>query len=221
MKNLLLYVVIILISSSLNAFAYPFTLPALPYAENALEPYISARTFSYHYQKHHNAYYVNLNKLIANTDLKDKSIEEIIMISYKEDQNIFNNAGQAWNHAFFWFSMKPNGGGKPYGQIATKINEDFGSYENFVAEFKKAATTQFGSGWAWIVLDENNKLAVMKTSNAELPMIYNKNALITLDVWEHAYYLDYQNLRKDYIDIFLTHLINWDFANEMLKKYSQ
>ncbi len=207
------------ICSLANQKSFPFALPRLPYADNALEPHMSANTFSYHHKKHHNAYVVNLNKFVENTDLASNSLEEIIMMSYNNSSKIgiFNNAAQVWNHSFFWYSMKADGGGKPYGKIATKIDQDFGGYENFVTEFKNAAATQFGSGWAWLVLDENNKLAVIKTGNADLPMVHNKTALLTIDVWEHAYYLDYQNLRPNYIDVFLNHLVNWDFANEMLE----
>lgn len=207
------------ICSIANQKAFPFTLPQLPYADNALEPHMSANTFSYHHKKHHNAYITNLNKLVENTDLANNSLEEIIMLSYNNPSKvgIFNNAAQVWNHTFFWHSMKENGGGKPHGKISAKIDQDFGSYDNFVVEFKNAAATQFGSGWAWLVLDENNKLMIMKTGNADLPMVHNKTALITIDVWEHAYYLDFQNLRPNYVEAFLNHLINWDFANEMLE----
>ena len=199
--------------------AFPFILPNLPYEDNALEPHMSAKTFSFHHKKHHNAYVTNLNKLVENTDLQNKSLEEIIMLTFNDSSKagIFNNAAQVWNHSFFWHSMKANGGGTPSGKIAQKINNDFGSYENFVQEFKTAATTQFGSGWAWLVLDENGKLVIMKTGNADLPMVHKKTAILTLDVWEHAYYLDFQNLRPNYIETFLNHLINWDFANELLK----
>lgn len=195
----------------------PFILPELPYTDTALEPHMSAKTFSYHHKKHHNAYVVNLNKLLENNNLSDKSLEELIMLSHNDSAKagIFNNAAQVWNHSFFWHCMRPNGGGVPSGKIATKINEDFGSYENFVNEFKTAALTQFGSGWAWLVLD-NNKLSIMKTGNADLPMVHNKTALLTIDVWEHAYYLDFQNLRPNYVDTFLNHLVNWEFVNDML-----
>lgn len=200
-----------------NQKNFPFTLPELPYADTALEPHMSAKTFSYHHKKHHNAYVVNLNKLLENNDLNSKSLEELIMLSHNDagKAGIFNNAAQVWNHSFFWHCMKPNGGGAPSGKIAAKINEDFGSYENFVNEFKTAALTQFGSGWAWLVLD-NDKLSIMKTGNADLPMAHNKTALLTIDVWEHAYYLDFQNLRPNYVDAFLNYLVNWDFANSML-----
>ena len=204
--------------SVVNQKSFPFILPNLPYADNALEPHMSAKTFSFHHKKHHNAYVTNLNKLVENTDLQTKSLEEIIMLSYNDSSKagIFNNAAQVWNHSFFWHCMRVNGGGAPHGKIAAKIDADFESFENFVNEFKTAATTQFGSGWAWLVLDENNKLSIMKTGNADLPMAHKKKALLTIDVWEHAYYLDFQNLRPAYIETFLTHLVNWDFVNEML-----
>jgi Fe-Mn family superoxide dismutase len=191
-----------------------FTLPDLPYAKNALEPHMSAKTFDFHHEKHHLAYVNNLNNLIKDTDLVSKTLEEIIMISAKDSTKvgIFNNAAQVWNHTFFWHSMKPNGGGKPQGALADKINNDFGSYEAFVEQFKTAATTQFGSGWAWLVLDKNNTLKIMKTANAETPLTDGYKPLITLDVWEHAYYLDYQNRRPDFITTYLESLVNWQFA---------
>ena len=206
------------ICSLANQTKFPFSLPLLPYVETALEPYMSANTFSYHYNKHHNSYVINLNKLIEGTDLATKSLEEIIFLSHNDPTKvgIFNNAAQVWNHSFFWHSMKENGGDMPYGEIEAKIETDFGGYENFVAQFKNAALTQFGSGWAWLVLNEQGKLEIMKTANADLPMLYNKTALLTLDVWEHAYYLDFQNLRPNYTDTFLKNLVNWDFANAML-----
>jgi len=196
----------------------PFELPTLPYAKNALAPYISENTINYHYGKHHQAYVTNLNNLIAGSDLASKSLEEIIKISANDKTKIgiFNNAAQVWNHTFYWHSMKPNGGGKPTGEILNKIVADFGSFENFVSEFKNAGATQFGSGWAWLVLD-NNKLKVVKTGNAETPLTTSAKPLLTMDVWEHAYYLDFQNARPNYIDTFLNHLVNWDFANENLK----
>jgi Fe-Mn family superoxide dismutase len=194
-----------------------FELPQLPYAKNALAPHISESTMNFHYGKHHQAYVTNLNNLIKDTDLAGKSLEEIIKISAadKSKAGIFNNAAQVWNHTFYWHSMKPNGGGKPTGEILKKIEADFGSYENFVSEFKTAGTTQFGSGWAWLVL-ENGKLKVTKTGNAETPLTTSAKPLITMDVWEHAYYLDFQNARPTYIDAFLNHLINWDFATKNL-----
>jgi len=195
----------------------PFELPALPYAQNALEPHISANTFSFHHGKHHNTYVVNLNKMIDGTPLASKSLEEIILDSAGDASKagIFNNSAQVWNHTFFWNSMKPGGGGKPTGKIAKMIDESFGSYDKFAEEFKAAGAGQFGSGWAWLV-EDGGKLAVMKTPNAELPMTKGKKALLTCDVWEHAYYLDYQNRRPDFLAAFLDHLVNWDFAEKNL-----
>ena len=194
-----------------------FELPKLPYERNALEPYISENTINFHFGKHHQAYVTNLNNLISNTDLASKSLEEIIKISAadKSKTAIFNNAAQVWNHTFYFHSMKPKGGGKPVGELLAKIEDSFGSYENFVAEFKNAGATQFGSGWAWLVL-EDDKLKITKTANAETPLTSNAKPLMTMDVWEHAYYLDYQNARPSYIDTFLNHLVNWDFVAKNL-----
>lgn len=195
-----------------------FTLPELPYATNALEPHMSANTFSFHHAKHHNAYVTNLNNLIKDTPLAGKTLEEIIMASAGDatKAGIFNNAAQVWNHTFFWNSMKPNGGGAPTGKIAEKIAADFGSLDAFKDAFKQAATTQFGSGWAWLVQGKDGKLKVTKTGNADLPMAHGEKAILTIDVWEHAYYLDYQNRRPDFVGAFLEHLVNWDFANANL-----
>jgi Fe-Mn family superoxide dismutase len=194
-----------------------FELPALPYPADALKPYMSAETFSYHHGKHHAAYVANLNKLIEGTDLANKSLEEIIKATFGDPNKagIFNNAAQVWNHTFFWESMKPGGGGAPTGPIADKINADFGGYDKFAEAFKTAAATQFGSGWAWLVL-EDGTLKVTKTPNAENPLVYGQTPLLTLDVWEHAYYLDYQNRRPDFISAYLEHLVNWDAANARL-----
>lgn len=194
-----------------------FELPALPYPADALKPYMSAETFSFHHGKHHAAYVANLNKLIEGTDLANKSLEEIIKATFGDPSKagIFNNAAQVWNHTFFWESMKPGGGGAPTGPIADKINADFGSYDKFVEAFKTAAATQFGSGWAWLVL-EDGTLKVTKTPNAENPLVHGQTPLLTLDVWEHAYYLDYQNRRPDFINAYLEHLVNWDAANARL-----
>jgi Fe-Mn family superoxide dismutase len=191
-----------------------FTLPPLPYEKNALAPHISAETLEYHHGKHHNAYVTNLNKLIEGKPEANKTLEEIIKSS---EGGVFNNAAQIWNHTFYWHSMKPNGGGKPTGDLASAINRDFGSFEKFVEEFSNAAATQFGSGWAWLVLHDG-KLAVTKTANADLPMKHGQKALLTIDVWEHAYYIDYRNLRPKYIETFVSHLANWDYALENLKK---
>ncbi len=190
-----------------------FTLPPLPYAQNALEPHISANTFSFHYSKHHQAYVTNLNNLVKDTPLASMSLEEVIIASAKDTTKagIFNNAAQVWNHTFYWHSMKPNGGGRPTGELAKKIDADLGGYDKFVDAFKQAGATQFGSGWAWLVLD-GGKLKITKTGNADLPMVHGQKALLTMDVWEHAYYLDYQNKRPDYIATFLDKLVNWEFA---------
>ena len=188
-------------------------LPQLPWAKDALAPHISPETIDYHYGKHHNAYVTNLNKLIEGTPHAGKSLEEIVKSS---DGGIFNNAAQVWNHTFYWHSMKPNGGGKPTGAVADAITKSFGSYEAFREQFTAAATTQFGSGWAWLVKD-GDKLAIVKTPNAETPLTTSKKALLTIDVWEHAYYIDFRNLRPKYIETFLDKLVNWDFANANLK----
>tara|TARA_R110000787_G_scaffold86057_5_gene183194 strand:- start:22595 stop:23194 length:600 start_codon:yes stop_codon:yes gene_type:complete len=196
-----------------------FSLPDLPYAQDALEPHITANTLSFHHGKHHNTYVVNLNGMIKDGPLADASLEEIIKASAGDASKagVFNNAAQIWNHTFYWHSMKPGGGGKPTGALAAKIDEDFGSYDKFVEEFKAAGATQFGSGWAWLVLD-GGKLKVTKTPNADLPMAHGQTALLTCDVWEHAYYLDFQNRRPDYLSTFLDSLVNWDFAAENLAK---
>ena len=195
------------------------TLPNLPYDKKDLEPFISENTLNFHYGKHHQSYVTNLNKLIEGTELEEKSLEEIIEISRKNNQaGIFNNSAQIWNHTFYWHSMKKNGGGKVTGKLLTKIEKDFGSFEKFVEEFKIAGATQFGSGWAWLVADEDGKLKVIKTLNAETPLGTNLKPLITMDVWEHAYYLDFQNARPKFIETFLNNLVNWDFALENLEK---
>lgn len=194
-----------------------FELPALPYAKNALEPHISENTLNFHHGKHHQAYVTKLNELIAGTDLENKSLEDIIKASADDASKagIFNNAAQVWNHTFYWNSMSPNGGGKPAGIVLEKIEESFGSYENFATEFKNAGATQFGSGWAWLVL-EDNKLKITKTPNAQTPLTTNAKPLLTMDVWEHAYYLDFQNARPGYMDTFLEKLVNWEFVEKNL-----
>lgn len=195
-----------------------FSLPELPYARNALAPHISEETLNFHYGKHHQAYVTNLNSLVEGTDLAGKSLEEVIKISAadKSKAGIFNNSAQVWNHTFYWHSMKPNGGGKPTGKVAELIERDLGGYDNFVKEFKQAGATQFGSGWAWLSY-KGGKLVISKTPNAETPLTEEGTTpLMTMDVWEHAYYLDYQNRRPDYIDTFLNSLVNWDFVNQNL-----
>jgi Fe-Mn family superoxide dismutase len=199
-----------------NAMA--FELPPLPYAANALEPHMSANTFSFHHAKHHNAYVTNLNNLIKDTDLASKGLEEIIkaVAGDASKAGVFNNAAQVWNHTFFWSSMKPGGGGKPAGDLLARIETDFGSFDKFKEDFKNAAVTQFGSGWAWLV-EEKGALKIVKTGNADTPLAHGQKALLTVDVWEHAYYLDFQNRRPDYVQTFLDHLANWDFATANLK----
>ena len=194
-----------------------FILPPLPYAKTALAPHISEQTIDFHYGKHHQTYVTNLNNLVQGAANESKTLEELIQLSFaKPDMvGIFNNAAQVWNHTFFWNCMKPNGGGLPTGQIAQKINATFGSYEKFAADFKQAAISQFGSGWAWLA-QEGDEIKITKTANADLPMVHNQTALLTCDVWEHAYYLDYQNRRADFVQTFLDRLVNWDFVNANL-----
>ncbi len=191
----------------------PFSLPPLPYPKNALAPHLSDETLDFHYGKHHQAYVTNLNKLIEGTPLAAKSLEEIIKTS---EGGVFNNAAQVWNHTFYWQSMKPAGGGAPTGDLAAAIARDFGSFDKFVEQFTNAGVTQFGSGWAWLVLDRG-KLSVTKTGNADLPLVHGQTPLLTMDVWEHAYYIDYRNARPKYIETFLRNLVNWDFALANLK----
>jgi Fe-Mn family superoxide dismutase len=193
-------------------------LPALPFAQNALEPHISARTLEFHHGKHHAAYVANTNNLIKDGPLAKAPLEEIIKSAAGDASKagLFNNAAQVWNHTFFWNGMKPKGGGRPSGAVAQKIDAAFGSFDKFCDEFKQAGVTQFGSGWAWLV-EDGGKLAIMKTPNADLPMAHGKKALLTCDVWEHAYYLDYQNRRPDFIQAFLEHLVNWDFVQKNLE----
>jgi superoxide dismutase, Fe-Mn family len=196
-----------------------FTLPALPYARTALAPHISENTLNYHYGKHHQAYLDNLNKLVAGTPMDAATLEEVVRESWAKKQTaIFNNSGQVWNHTFYWNSMKAGGGGAPTGAIAEQIKADFGDLEGLKKAFAEAGATQFGSGWAWLVLNADEKLAVMKTPNAETPLTDKALVpLLTMDVWEHAYYLDFQNARPKYIETFLNSLVNWDFANQNLK----
>ncbi|CAB4580916.1 unannotated protein [freshwater metagenome] len=189
-----------------------FELPALPYAQDALAPTISAETMEYHYGKHHQTYVDNLNKAVAGTADENASLEDIIM---KAEGPLFNNAAQVWNHTFFWNSLSPNGGGQPTGAIADRIAADFGGYDEFRAQITDAGLTQFGSGWAWLV-EKDGKLAIMKTPNADLPMKHGAKALFTIDVWEHAYYIDYRNARAKFIEVVLDKLINWDFVNANL-----
>jgi Fe-Mn family superoxide dismutase len=195
----------------------PHVLPALPYAENALSPVISSNTIGFHYGKHHKGYVDNLNKLVAGTEFAELSLEKIISATAgKADKTaIFNNAAQTWNHTFYWRSLRPQGAGEVPSVLKQKIEASFGSVDACKKELATAALTQFGSGWAWLVLDGGN-LKVVKTANADSPVITGMKPLLTLDVWEHAYYLDYQNRRADYINAVLDSLINWEFAAENL-----
>ncbi|MGF1624833.1 MAG: superoxide dismutase [Alphaproteobacteria bacterium] len=191
-----------------------FELPPLPYDRTALEPHYSGETLDFHHGKHHNAYVVNLNKLIEGTDDAGKSLEEIIKGSAGNPSKagVFNNSAQIWNHTFFWNSMKPGGGGAPSGALAAAIDKDLGGLDGFKEAFAQAGATQFGSGWAWLVKD-GGSLKVSKTPNAETPLTTSAVPLVTCDVWEHAYYIDYRNRRPDFLKAFLDHLINWDFAS--------
>jgi Fe-Mn family superoxide dismutase len=200
-------------SSDILRATSPLTLPPLPYAENALEPAITAKTIGFHYGKHHKGYVDNLNKLIAGTDYSDLSLEDIIRgtAGRPERTAIFNNAAQAWNHTFYWKSLAPKGGGEPPAALKKKIEASFGSLDACKKELAAAAVAQFGSGWVWLVLDED-KLKVVKTANADNPLATAMRPLLTIDVWEHAYYLDYQNLRADYTKAVLDKLLNWEFA---------
>jgi Fe-Mn family superoxide dismutase len=196
-----------------------FELPALPYDLGALAPIVSARTLEFHHGKHHKTYVDTLNKLIQGSPLERASLEEIILeTAGKPDaQPIFNNAGQVWNHNFYWRSMTPDGGKAPKGEAADLLKKDLGGHEGFIEAFKTAGATQFGSGWAWLVLDKG-KAKVVKTANADTPLAHGQIPLLTMDVWEHAYYLDYQNKRPDHIKAFIDHLIDWDFVNENLER---
>ncbi|MGV3740151.1 MAG: superoxide dismutase [Gammaproteobacteria bacterium] len=184
-----------------------FKLPELPYAKDALAPHISQETLEYHYGKHHNAYVTNLNKLIVDTPFANQSLEKIITES---TGGIFNNAAQTWNHTFYWHCLSPQGGGEPSGQLADEINRDFGSFAAFQEQFTQTAITTFGSGWAWLVR-ESGKLKIISTSNAGCPLTTGATSLLTCDVWEHAYYIDYRNARPDYVKAFWS-LVNWDFV---------
>lgn len=190
-----------------------FTLPELPYAKTALAPYMSEETFNFHHGKHHNAYVTNLNNLVPGTKYENMSLEEIIMSS---EGGVFNNAAQIWNHTFFWNCLAPNAGGAPTGKIAELINKKWGNYETFQAEFAKSAASNFGSGWTWLVQNANGEVEIFNTSNAGCPLTSKLNPLLTIDVWEHAYYIDYRNARPDFIKNFWA-IVNWDFANKNLK----
>jgi Fe-Mn family superoxide dismutase len=205
-------------SSASSGGTSAFQLPPLPYPQEALEPYISARTLSFHYGKHHQTYVDNLNKLVAGTPWAGQPLEKVIRetAGVADKAAVFNNAAQVWNHTFFWQSMKAGGGGKPAGRLMKLIEKSFGSFDEFQKMFVDTAVAQFGSGWAWLVQD-GDLLKIVKTSNADTPVAHGQTALLTCDVWEHAYYLDYQNRRKDFVQTFLDHLANWEFAASQLK----
>jgi superoxide dismutase, Fe-Mn family len=194
-----------------------FELPPLPYPKDGLEPHMSMRTLEFHHGKHHKTYVDTLNRLVKGTPFESQSLAEVIKASAREEAKtqIFNNAAQAWNHQFFWSCMRPRGGGQPAGELAKRIDQAFGGLDKFKAAFKQAATTQFGSGWAWLVLDAG-ALRLTTTANAMNPLAQGQTALLACDVWEHAYYLDYQNRRADFVQTFLDHLVNWEFAARTL-----
>ncbi|TCK06068.1 superoxide dismutase [Marinobacterium mangrovicola] len=188
-----------------------FELPALPYAKDALEPHISAETLEFHHGKHHNTYVTKLNGLVPGTEFEGKTLEEIITSAPAGP--VFNNAAQIWNHTFYWYSLSPNGGGAPTGAIADAINATWGSFEKFQEAFNDKAVNNFGSCWTWLVKNSDGSLEIVNTSNAGTPMTNGQKALLTVDLWEHAYYIDYRNVRPDYLKGFWA-LVNWDFANE-------
>lgn len=198
-----------------------FELPALPYAYDALGPYMSKETLEYHHDKHHQAYVTNGNKLLEGSGLEGKSLEDICRESFGKNAGLFNNAGQHYNHLHFWNWMKPNGGGtKLPGALASKIDSDIGGYDKFKADFCAAGATQFGSGWAWLVLNKDGKLEVTKTANGENPLVHGATPLLGCDVWEHSYYIDYRNARPKYLEAFVDSLINWDYVAELFEKAS-
>lgn len=190
-----------------------FSLPPLPYAMNALAPHISQETLEYHYGKHHQAYVTNLNKLIPNTEFENKGLEDIILTS---SGGIFNNAAQVWNHTFYWHCLDPKGGHEPTGALADAIKKHFGSFHAFKEQFTQTAITTFGSGWAWLVQNKDGSLAITSTSNANTPMCEGSTALLTCDVWEHSYYIDYRNSRPDYLNAFWN-LVHWDFVSDTFR----
>ena len=206
----------LLVLAAMNASAETsavLTLAPLPYPRDALAPHVSAQTIDFHYGKHHQGYLNNLNRQITGTPLAGLTVEQIVLASADkpEQQGVFNNAAQVWNHSFFWSCMKPDGGGKPSGRLLAMIEARFGSFEAFRTSFRDAALGQFGSGWAWLV-QVGDKLEVVKTANADTPIAHGQRPLLTCDVWEHAYYLDYQNRRQAFVEAFLDHLVNWDFV---------
>jgi Fe-Mn family superoxide dismutase len=194
----------------------PFELPALPYPKDALAPHMSEKTLDFHHGKHHQTYVNTLNQLIEGTEHERRSLEEIVLAA-EPGTPLFNNSGQNWNHTFFWHCMTPGGGGEPDGELKTAIEQSFGSVDEFLQTFTEKATKLFGSGWTWLAKGDNG-LEVVQTSNADLPLKHGQTALLTIDVWEHAYYLDYQNARPAYVETWLQHLVNWEFAAANLAK---
>ncbi|MEQ1889649.1 MAG: superoxide dismutase [Alphaproteobacteria bacterium] len=194
-----------------------FSLPQLPYALDALAPHISRKTLEFHHGKHHRAYIEKVAAFAAKANLGDMTLESIIDITYgnKMQTELFNNAAQAWNHGFYWRSLRPRGGGAPYGNIEARIKTEFATYQLFREKLADAAAALFGSGWVWLVLD-GDQLKITSTANGDTPIAHGQTPILTIDVWEHAYYLDYQNGRADYVNAILTHLLNWDFANQNL-----
>jgi Fe-Mn family superoxide dismutase len=211
-------VALLIFVDTVQEISMTFELPPLPFSPQALEPHMSARTLEFHHGKHHKAYVDTTNKLVAGTPLEKSSLEDIIGATAKDGtkQALFNAAAQVWNHTFFWHSLMPKGGGKPKGEVLQALDQSFGGYDKFREEFKTACVGQFGSGWGWLVLD-GDKLRVQKTPNAVNPLSQGNTALLTCDVWEHAYYLDFQNRRPDFVDAFLDHLVNWDQVAMRLK----
>lgn len=197
-----------------------FTLPELPYAYDALSPFMSAETLEYHHDKHHNAYIVKGNELAAAAGLEGNSLEDIVVASFKNpaQAGLFNNAGQHWNHLHFWNWMKPNGGGAIPGNLEKAIKDSFGDFASFRDKFINAGMTQFGSGWAWLIIGENGKLDIMKTPNGENPLAHGKTAILGCDVWEHSYYIDYRNARQKYLEAFVDSLVNWEYVTQMYEK---
>jgi len=197
----------------------PFQLPPLPWQENALDPVISANTIGFHYGKHHRAYVNKLNELVQGTRFADMPLEKVVKETAGKEQKIFNNAAQAWNHTFFWNCLR-KGGGKPGGTLASRIDADCGGYESFTKKFTEAAVNCFGSGWAWLV-EKDGKLDIMATPNAETPIAKGITPLLTLDVWEHAYYVDYENRRPEHVDAVIDKLLDWEFAAQQLEQAKQ
>ena len=208
-------------SNEANQTSYPFSLPDLPYSDDSFGELLSKEAFDFHHKKHHNAYVANLNKLLENnSNLHGKSLEEIILTSAQDAvlAGIFNNAAQIWNHSFFWHSMQNGGASAPQGKLLEMINRDFGNLDNFKTEFKKIGAGQFGSGWVWLVLDCEH-LKLIGSSNAQTPITSNLKPLLTCDVWEHAYYIDYRNRRPDYLSCFIEEFVNWNFAEKNLAEF--